>query len=225
MQQVLADKGPYLPNTTSNNITIYAKCIINKYTVSFNSNGGTNISNQIINYNEKASKPNDPTKTGYTFKEWQLNGNEYNFNSPVTRDITLSAVWNQIQYYLKTILESNGYSVVDNYVLKFKAGDTVSQILNKLGNDIIIETNNTLISTGATIKKDNEEYTIVIKGDLTGDGKVNSNDLLQMRKYLLGEINLVGSYKKAGIIESNNEIKSLDLLRLRQYLLGEYNFK
>ena len=115
--------------------------------------------------------------------------------------------------------------MVDNYVLKFKAGDTVSQILNKLGNDIIIETNNTLISTGATIKKDNEEYTIVIKGDLTGDGKVNSNDLLQMRKYLLGEINLVGSYKKAGIIESNNEIKSLDLLRLRQYLLGEYNFK
>ena len=218
-------EGSYLPNTTSNNITIYAKCIINKYTVSFNSNGGTNISNQIINYNEKASKPNNPTKTGYTFKEWQLNGNEYNFNSPVTRDITLSAVWNQIQYYLKTILESNGYSVVDNYVLKFKAGDTVSQILNKLGNDIIIETNNTLISTGATIKKDNEEYTIVIKGDLTGDGKVNSNDLLQMRKYLLGEINLVGSYKKAGIIESNNEIKSLDLLRLRQYLLGEYNFK
>ena len=74
------------------------------------------------------------------------------------------------------------------------------------------------------IKKENENYTVVIKGDLTGDGKVNSGDLLQMRKYLLEEVNLAGAYKEAGIIESAGNIKSLDLLRLRQYLLGEYSF-
>ncbi len=46
-----------------------------------------------------------------------------------------------------------------------------------------------------------------------------------MRRHLLEEIRLTGSFKESGIIESTNDIKSLDLLRLRQYLLGEYTFK
>ena len=126
---------------------------------------------------------------------------------------------------LKDILEDNGYTVSSNYTSKFTIGDSVSSIRNKLGNNVIIETDKAIISTGAVIKKGNEKYTVVINGDLTGDGKVNSGDLLQMRKYLLEEVNLTGAYKEAGIIESSNNIKSLDLLRLRQYLLGEYVFK
>ena len=131
---------------------------------------------------------------------------------------------NVVEEKLKDILEDNGYNVNNSYVSKFTLGDTISTIRSKLGNDVIIETDKEIIATGAMIKKENENYTVVIKGDLTGDGKVNSGDLLQMRKYLLEEVNLAGAYKEAGIIESAGNIKSLDLLRLRQYLLGEYSF-
>ena len=41
----------------------------------------------------KLTKPTDPTKEGYEFVCWTLNGNEYNFDNPVTGSITLVAKW------------------------------------------------------------------------------------------------------------------------------------
>lgn len=37
---------------------------------------------------DKATKPTDPTRTGYTCKEWQLNDAVYDFNTVVTDDIS-----------------------------------------------------------------------------------------------------------------------------------------
>lgn len=125
---------------------------------------------------------------------------------------------------LSELLNDNGYFLQDNLVYGFYAGDTVKQVKDLLGDSIIVKSNNNDIATGTIISKDNEEYVIVIKGDITGDGKINSGDLLQMRKFLLEEVSLDGAYKQAGILESQDNIKSLDLLRLRQYLLGEYLF-
>lgn len=126
---------------------------------------------------------------------------------------------------LSGLLNDNGYFLKDNLVYGFDVGETVKQVKDLFGNSINVKSNNNNITTGTKISKDNEEYVVVIKGDITGDGKINSGDLLQMRKYLLAEVSLDGAYKQAGIIESQGNIKSLDLLRLRQYLLGEYSFK
>ena len=197
-----------------------------KFVVSFNSNGGSSVQSQTIVNNGKVTKPNNPTRVGYTFKEWQLNNKKYDFNTPVTSNITLVALWikneTQTSTTLKEILIKNGYDVIDNYVYNFTLGDTIVNINNKLGKDITFDTKTTIISTGTIIKRGNESYTVVIKGDLSGDGKINSSDLLQMRNYLLEVNSLSGAYKKAGMIDSSNDIKSLDLLRLRQYLLGDY---
>ncbi len=197
-----------------------------KFVVSFNSNGGSSVQSQTIVNNGKVTKPNNPTRVGYTFKEWQLNNKKYDFNTPVTSNITLVALWikneTQTTTTLKEILIKNGYDVIDNYVYNFTLGDTIVNINNKLGKDITFDTKTTIISTGTIIKRGNESYTVVIKGDLSGDGKINSSDLLQMRNYLLEVNSLSGAYKKAGMIDSSNDIKSLDLLRLRQYLLGDY---
>ena len=65
------------------------------YTVTFNSDGGSTVASQSVIEGNKASKPKDPTKEGYNFKEWQLNGSAYNFNNTVTSDITLVAVWTE----------------------------------------------------------------------------------------------------------------------------------
>lgn len=64
-----------------------------KYTVVFDTNGGGNIQSQVIKDGERVIEPSTPIKNGYVFKEWQLNGARYDFNSVVTSDITLIANW------------------------------------------------------------------------------------------------------------------------------------
>lgn len=95
----------------TNNVTIYAKWekIVEKassqsrnnnqitYTVTFNSNGGTSVATQTIKANGVAKRPTNPTKEGYVFVEWRLNNKTYDFNSKVTKDITLSAIWQESQ--------------------------------------------------------------------------------------------------------------------------------
>ena len=65
-----------------------------KYTVTFDSNGGSSIDNQDIPYGASATVPAAiPEKFGFNFIEWQLNGQTYNFDTPVTEPITLVAIW------------------------------------------------------------------------------------------------------------------------------------
>ena len=63
------------------------------YTVSFDANGGAAIDPQPVKENATATKPADPTKEGFIFKGWTLNGVAYDFNTAVTGNITLVAVW------------------------------------------------------------------------------------------------------------------------------------
>ena len=74
------------------------------HTVSFDSNGGSNVPDQSILDGYRASQPETPTKEGYTFKHWSLNGVKYNFNSVVKEDIVLKAEY-----------EINTYEVTFHY--------------------------------------------------------------------------------------------------------------
>ena len=86
------------------NITLTAKWNINKYTVAFNTDGGTPVPPaQEVEYGLTATKPADPTLKGYTFAFWYLgedeqNATAYDFNTPVTENITLTAKWNINKY-------------------------------------------------------------------------------------------------------------------------------
>ena len=74
------------------------------YTVTFDSYGGTPVPpKQEVEYGHAATKPADPTLKGYTFAFWYLgedeqNATAYDFNTPVTGDITLTAKWNINKY-------------------------------------------------------------------------------------------------------------------------------
>ena len=86
------------------NITLTAKWNINKYTVTFDSYGGTPVPPaQEVEYGLTATKPADPTLKGYTFAFWYLgedeqNATAYDFDTPVTENITLTAKWNINKY-------------------------------------------------------------------------------------------------------------------------------
>jgi len=75
------------------NLSLVAKWTQITYTVTFDSQGGTAKTALKVNYGATAAKPTNPTKTGYTFVGWYLNGAPYDFTKPVTADMTLTAVW------------------------------------------------------------------------------------------------------------------------------------
>lgn len=68
---------------------------INGYTVKFDSDGGTYTpSDQFVKEGEKVSEPKSPDKSGTKgFMWWTKDGSYYDFNTPVTSDITLKAVY------------------------------------------------------------------------------------------------------------------------------------
>ena len=70
---------------------------INYYTVTFDSNGGTNIDSVVVKENDVIIEPSSPEKEGYTFEYWVLDGKQYDFNTKVTSEITLIAKWQEVE--------------------------------------------------------------------------------------------------------------------------------
>ena len=114
----LDDKKFDFNTKITTDITLTAKWTeLEKYTVTFDTDGGSEISSKEVNEGEKVAKPSNPTKAGYIFKEWQLNGKTYNFNSPVTKNITLKAVWTKELAKYTVIFDTNGGSEVSSKVV------------------------------------------------------------------------------------------------------------
>ena len=80
--------------------------VIGAYTVTFQSEGGSEVASQI-RANTPADQPADPTKEGYTFIGWYNGESEWDFETPVTENLTLTAKW-QINRYTITFKPENG---------------------------------------------------------------------------------------------------------------------
>ena len=90
-------------------ITLKADWDTVKYAVSFDTNDGIgSVKTQKVESGQKAEKPADPVRAGYSFGGWKKDGAAYDFNSSVTGDITLTADWIPIKYRL--VFNANGGS-------------------------------------------------------------------------------------------------------------------
>ena len=83
--------------------------VIGAYTVTFQSEGGSEVASQI-RANAPAAQPDNPTKEGHTFIGWYSGESEWDFETPVTADLTLTAKW-QINRYTITFDTAGGSEV------------------------------------------------------------------------------------------------------------------
>jgi uncharacterized repeat protein (TIGR02543 family) len=98
----------------TSNITLYAKWTINTYTVSFESNGGSAVGSQTVNFNATATEPPEPTRTGYNFVAWYAGVSmvtPFDFATPITGPIKLYAKWADKTYKV-SIVSGVGSSAV-----------------------------------------------------------------------------------------------------------------
>jgi hypothetical protein len=79
-------------------MTLTAEWVDNdmEYYVIFKTGGGTDVPYQTLTYGQKATEPTPPTKEGVTFDHWEVRGGDgsvFKFDTPITDDIVLDAVW------------------------------------------------------------------------------------------------------------------------------------
>jgi len=89
-----------IPAGTAGDINLSAAWDINKYTVTFDSDGGSSVSPETnVQHGSTINPPSPPTKTGYTFDAWYYEGVVWDFTQDIITDsITLTAEWIAITY-------------------------------------------------------------------------------------------------------------------------------
>ena len=85
--------------------------VIGAYTVTFQSEGGSEVASQI-RANTPAAQPDNPTKEGHTFIGWYNGESEWDFETPVTTGLILTAKWQVNQYTITFKPENGGQDIV-----------------------------------------------------------------------------------------------------------------
>src|SRR5690606_15900452 len=66
------------------------------FDVTFDADNGTALVVVQVLDGQTVAEPTDPTKSGFTFTNWYLGDNVYQFSTPVTANITLTAHYEEI---------------------------------------------------------------------------------------------------------------------------------
>ncbi len=130
---------------------------------------------------------------------------------------------------------SGTYSVNNNasFISKISVGTTVDQLLAGINERKYITvikngtaiTGSTPVSTGCVVQiKDGstvvKSYTVIVTGDINGDGNVTAADSLGIRDQILGASQLDAVRFKAADINGDGKITAADSLGVRDHILG-----
>lgn len=77
-----------------------------------------------------------------------------------------------------------------------------------------------IFGTGAKIKIGETEYTLVMLGDVNGDGLVKSKDYMMIKNYIMGTLELSEAEKKAADVNKDGEIKSKDYMMIKNHIMN-----
>lgn len=89
----------------------------------------------------------------------------------------------------------------------------------------------TAVATGDVLKVEDEtgrvycSYTVVVRGDVNGDGRVNITDMLQVKADVRKQKPLTGCYAVAGDVSGDGRISILDFIQIKLSILEDTDFE
>ncbi len=156
---------PYNGEPITSDMSFYPKFEINTYTVTLDSNGGSDVSNVTVEWNTSAELPT-PTKEGYNFLGWFYgNGTKYE-GQAVTENITLTAHW-ELKVYTVTFY-------VDGEVYRTLQVPHGTLLRNVMSQDRALRYMNALNEKGEKLPK-----TATVKGN----AEVAVEEMTEQEKY------------------------------------------
>ncbi len=160
-------------------IIIYAKWNINQYTVKFNSESGTAVDSQQVNYGDKLTKPANPTRPNYIFADWYKDSSLINIwdfaKDTVTNNDILFAKWNVAAP--KITIEPENDTVIERYRASFTitaSGINLTYIWQKGPSyEPITNATSATYTIAETKQSDNESYRCVVINDGGSDTSIS----------------------------------------------------
>ena len=137
---------------------------------------------------------------------------------------------------IEEIFNSLEVNISNNYIKNITKGITSNDLITNIkrsspsANVLITSSTGTqlqstdVLATGQqlnirTATNEDKTFTLVVKGDTSGDGNVTILDLLQVQKHILNSKALTNAYFEAGDTSGDGKITILDLLQIQKHLV------
>lgn len=212
------------------------------YTVSFKVDGEV-IRSRQLSANDLIVAPSNPVKAAdknyvYSFSHWvDGSGNRFveNMTYMPAGNVTYTAV------FTKTANSGGGGTgggtggstggstggetpkPSGNYLTGVSPSTSVSA-MNRAGYTIYngsTKVTSGLVGTGMTAVSSSATVTIVVTGDVSGDGKITITDVVKLQKSVVGSGSLSGAYAKAADINGDGKVTITDVVQAAQVTVGQ----
>lgn len=211
------------------------------YTVNFKVDGSV-IRSRQLSANDLIIAPSNPVKAAdknyvYSFSHWvDGSGNRFveNMTYMPAGNVTYTAV------FTKTANSGGGTgggtggstggntgtntpTPSGNYLTGVSPSTSVSA-MNSAGYTIYngsAKVTSGLVGTGMTAVSSSATVTIVVTGDVSGDGKITITDVVKLQKSVVGSGSLSGAYAKAADINGDGKVTITDVVQAAQVTVGQ----
>ena len=124
--------------------------------------------------------------------------------------------------YLRGVVEE---TVLSALLYSFKNSDRI-KVFDASGKEVT--SSDTDIGTGYTVSLMDgstkvHTVTVVVIGDVNGNGRVDSNDYQRIRRYVFGNYAIEGAYFEAACVSGGSDVRPVDYQRVRRHVFGNYN--
>ncbi len=189
-----------------------------------------NVIATLVNASEEIIVTNNNGNMSYTFTE---NGEftfEFRDKAGNTGSVTAKVNWINKNVDEEFIFNSEKYKINEGYISNivpettirsFKQNVETNQELvftDKNGNQL---NENDIIGTGTKIKVGNKlEYTLVVIGDIDGNGKISTTDSAKLKLHQVEMKVLTGAELMAADVDGNGKVSSTDLAQIKLVIVG-----
>lgn len=211
------------------------------YTVSFKVDGEV-IRSRQLSANDLIVAPSNPVKAAdknyvYSFSHWvDGSGNRFveNMTYMPAGNVTYTAVFTKTANSGGGTGGGTGGSTggntgtntpkpSGNYLTGVSPSTSVSA-MNSAGYTIYngsTKVTSGLVGTGMTAVSSSATVTIVVTGDVSGDGKITITDVVKLQKSVVGSGSLSGAYAKAADINGDGKVTITDVVQAAQVTVGQ----
>lgn len=229
------------PNTVvpSGNRTLYAHYqSTTQYSYTFyNYDGKTVVSSGKLNSGSTIPVPTSPTHPSdsqyyYTFAGWS----GYTDGMKITKDVTFTARFDKHEIASADKITTDAYRISGSYLRAISLETETKTLQSHLKPSEFVTihkgsaTASGLVGTGMTVDfapagKVTQTLTVVVTGDLNGDGKCTLTDMVQLRSHLLKKSTLKNAALQAADVNGDGSCTLTDMVQLRAYLLHRGSIK